>query len=50
MGGTRTTFLETALARELWNRHAVEIKLAALRRHVAHPYQALALVCGKGDF
>lgn len=38
------------LALNLLNRHAVPNKAAALRRHAAHPYEALALIQCKDDF
>jgi hypothetical protein len=38
------------LALNLLNRHAVQNKAAALRRHAAHPYEALALIQCKDDF
>lgn len=38
------------LALNLLNRHAVQNKAAALRRHAARPYEALALIRSKDDF
>ena len=38
------------LALNLLNRHAVQNKAAALRRHAAKPYEALALIRRKDDY
>ena len=38
------------LALNLLNANAVTNKAAALRRHAAHPHEALALIRNKDDF
>lgn len=38
------------LALNLLNRHAIQNKAAALRRHAAHPHEALTLIRNKDDF
>jgi len=38
------------IALNLLNGNAVKNKAAALRRHAAHPYEALALIRNKDDF